>query len=125
MFNPSKQAAYALAIALIVMLCCCGGYSQASRKQAQVISQADRAAIDRIMSSVYKPDLPGAAIIVLRNGKPIFRKGYGLANLELRVAVRPEMVFRICSVTKQFTAVAIMMLAEQRKLSLDDDIRKF
>jgi D-alanyl-D-alanine carboxypeptidase len=83
------------------------------------------AAMDKVAGDVYKPDIPGAAIIVVKNEKVIFRKGYGLANLELNVPIRPEMVFRLGSITKQFTAVSIMMLAEQGKLSLQDDITKF
>jgi CubicO group peptidase (beta-lactamase class C family) len=83
------------------------------------------AAMDEVAAPIYKPDAPGAAIIVVKNGQVIFRKGYGLANIELNVPIRPEMVFRLCSVTKQFTAVAIMMLVEQGKLSLNDDITKF
>src|SRR5207253_5461596 len=67
------------------------------------------AAMDKVAADVYKPDIPGAAIIVVRNGQVIFRKGYGIANLELNVSIRPEMVFRLGSITKQFTAVAIMM----------------
>jgi D-alanyl-D-alanine carboxypeptidase len=82
-------------------------------------------AMDKVAADVYKPDIPGAAIIVVKNGQVIFRKGYGLANIELNVPVKPEMVFRLCSVTKQFTAVAIMMLVEQGKLSLSDDLTKF
>jgi D-alanyl-D-alanine carboxypeptidase len=81
--------------------------------------------IDKILSSAYKPDIPGAAVIVVKNGQPIFRKGYGIANLELNIPIKPEMVFRIASLTKQFTAAAIMMLAEQGKLAVSDDITKF
>jgi CubicO group peptidase (beta-lactamase class C family) len=83
------------------------------------------AAMDREMSAVYPPDNPGAAVVVVKNGQVIFRKGYGMANLELQVPMKPEMVFRLASVTKQFTAVAIMMLVEQGKLSLHDDLTKF
>jgi D-alanyl-D-alanine carboxypeptidase len=83
------------------------------------------ARMDKIASAVYKPGVPGAAIIVVRNGRVIFRKGYGLANLELKTPIRPEMAFRLASLTKQFTAAAIMMLAEQGKLSLTDDIARF
>ena len=82
-------------------------------------------AMEKVMTAVYKPDIPGATVIVVKNGRVIFRKGYGLANLELKTPMRPEMVFRLCSVTKQFTAAAILMLAEQGKLALDDDITKF
>src|SRR5450432_4893480 len=67
------------------------------------------AAMDREMSAVYQPDNPGAAIVVVKNGQVIFRKGYGMANLELQVPMKSEMVSRLASVTKQFTAVAIMM----------------
>jgi D-alanyl-D-alanine carboxypeptidase len=80
--------------------------------------------MDKLASGVYRPGGPGAAIIVVKDGRVIFRKGYGLANLELKTAVRPEMVFRLASVTKQFTAVAVMMLVEQGKLSLDDKVTK-
>ena len=81
--------------------------------------------IDKVMSEVYKPGEPGAALIVRRNGKTLFRKGYGLANLELGVKVEPDMVFRLGSITKQFTGVAILMLAEQGKLSLQDEIGNY
>jgi len=81
--------------------------------------------IDETLTQTYKPNEPGASVIVVKDGKLVFRKGYGMANLELGVPVEPDMVFRLGSVTKQFTAVAILMLAEQGKLSLDDDITKF
>jgi CubicO group peptidase (beta-lactamase class C family) len=81
--------------------------------------------IDAVMSEVYKPGQPGAAIIVRKNGETIFRKGYGMADLELGVLVAPDMVFRLGSITKQFTAVAVLSLAEQGKLGLQDEITKF
>lgn len=82
-------------------------------------------AINETLTQTYNANEPGASVIVVKDGKVIFRKGYGMANLELGVPVEPDMVFRLGSVTKQFTAVAILMLAEQGKLSLDDDITKF
>ena len=81
--------------------------------------------IDKVLSEVYKPGEPGAAVIVRRGGKTLFRRGYGLANLELGVKVEPDMVFRLGSITKQFTAVSILMLAEEGKLSLQDEIGKY
>lgn len=81
--------------------------------------------IEAVMSEIYKPGEPGAAIIIRRGGKTIFRKGYGLADLELGVKVEPDMIFRLGSITKQFTAVAVLMLAEQGKLSLQDEIGKY
>src|SRR5262245_36905600 len=82
-------------------------------------------AINEVLEKSFKPNEPGAAVIVVKDGRVIFRKGYGMANLELGVPVEPDMIFRIGSVTKQFTAVAILMLAEQGKLSLNDEITKF
>jgi len=81
--------------------------------------------LDRIFSEAYPATGPGAAVIVVQNGKPILRKGYGLANVELAVPIAPEMVFRIGSVTKQFTAAAILKLVEAGKLSLSDEIGRF
>ena len=81
--------------------------------------------IDNFVQESYKPAEPGVAVIVVRDGGIIFRKGQGIANLELEVPIEPDMVFRLGSLTKQFTAVAILMLAEQGKLTLDDSISKF
>ncbi len=93
---------------------------------AQTAGREDLAKkIDAVMSEVYKPDQPGAAIIVRKNGQTVFRKGYGMADLELGVPVEPGMVFRLGSITKQFTAVSILMLAEQGKLGLQDEITKY
>jgi CubicO group peptidase (beta-lactamase class C family) len=95
-------------------------------RPAETTSQESLAKqIDAVMSAVYKPGEPGASIIVKKDGKTIFRKGYGLADLELGVPVEPDMVFRLGSITKQFTAMAILMLAEQGKLGLQDNITKF
>ena len=81
--------------------------------------------IDALLQKVYKADEPGASVLVKKQGQVLFRKGYGLADMELGIPVEPDMVFRLGSITKQFTAVAILMLAEQGKLSLQDDITKF
>ena len=81
--------------------------------------------LDRIFAEAYPAAGPGAAVIVVRDGKTVLRKGYGLANVELSVPIAPEMVFRIGSVTKQFTAAAILKLVEAGKLSLSDEIGRF
>ncbi len=82
-------------------------------------------AMDALMREVFKDNEPGATVLVAKDGKPVFRKGYGMANLELGVANEPDMVFRLGSISKQFTAVSILMLYEQGKLDLDDEITKF
>jgi len=71
----------------------------------------------------YQGDVPGAALLVLKDGKPLLRKGYGLADLEQHTKVTPDTDFRLASVSKQFTAAAILLLAEDGKLKLDDSIR--
>ncbi|MYN02937.1 serine hydrolase [Pseudoduganella sp. DS3] len=80
--------------------------------------------IDAALAPLFKPDWPGATVIVTRDGKPLFRKAYGLASLPEKTPMQPEMLLRIGSITKQFTAVAILQLAEQGKLALQDDVRQ-
>jgi CubicO group peptidase (beta-lactamase class C family) len=83
------------------------------------------AAVGALLEKTYKPDQPGAAVIVVKDGRVVFRKGYGKANLELGVPIEPDMIFRIGSITKQFTAVSILKLAEEGKLSLSDEVTRF
>ena len=80
--------------------------------------------LDQIVGQSYPDDGPGAAVIVMRGGETLYRGAHGLANLELAVPLRADSVFRIGSVTKQFTAAAILLLAEQRKLQLSDTISR-
>lgn len=81
--------------------------------------------IDRVLTDTYKSDGPGCAALVAVKGKVIYHKAFGKADLELNVDMHPEMIFRIGSITKQFTAVAILQLEEAGKLSLKDPITKF
>ena len=78
-----------------------------------------------LTAGYFKADEPGAAVIVMRNGKPLLRAGFGLAHVELGVPIQPEMVFRLGSITKQFTAVSILMLEARGKLSVQDRITKY
>ncbi len=80
---------------------------------------------DSLLAVTYPTDGPGAAVIVVKDGQVLHRKGYGLANMELDMPIQPETVFKVGSVTKQFTAVSILMLAEEGKLALSDPIEKF
>ena len=82
------------------------------------------AAFERVMKDAYPADKPGAVVIVVKDGKTLFRKAYGMANLELGVPLQPDMVFRLGSITKQFTAAAILLLAEEGKLNVQDRIEK-
>ncbi len=80
--------------------------------------------VDQVFSVYDKPGSPGCSLGVIRNGDSIYRKAYGSANLELGVPLSPQSVFYMGSVSKQFTAAAIVLAAEQGYLSLDDDVRK-
>lgn len=80
--------------------------------------------IDSIMNANYLPNEPGAAMVVTKGGKEIYAKGFGIANLELEVPMTSDMIFRLGSITKQFTAVSILILEERGKLKVKDDIRQ-
>lgn len=80
--------------------------------------------LDAIFAQAYPADEPGAAVLVRRGDEVLLRQGYGMADLELGVAIAPDMVFRLGSITKQFTAVAILMLEQEGKLSVSDPITK-
>jgi CubicO group peptidase (beta-lactamase class C family) len=69
--------------------------------------------------------IPGLAVGIVHNGKLVYQKGFGYADIESKVSITPKTCFRIASISKTFTAVAIMQLAEQRKIDLDDRIEKF
>jgi CubicO group peptidase (beta-lactamase class C family) len=71
----------------------------------------------------YTGDVPGASLLVLKDGKPLVRRGYGMANMEQHIPATPATDYRLASVTKQFTAASILLLAEDGKLKLDDSIR--
>jgi len=83
--------------------------------------EVDRA-VNQIMQQ-YK--MPGAAVAVMRDGKIMRAQGYGLANVELNVPVRPETIFQSGSMGKQFTAFAVMLLVEDGKIGLEDKISKY
>lgn len=81
--------------------------------------------VDELFVEWDRTDSPGCALGVVKDGRFIYRRGYGMANLELRVALSSESVFYIGSTSKQFVAASIMLAAEQGRLSPDDDIRKY
>jgi CubicO group peptidase (beta-lactamase class C family) len=81
--------------------------------------------VDKVFAAFDKPDSPGCALGVVRDGEFVYKKGYGEASLELGVPITPESVFYMGSVSKQFTAASVVLAAEQGYLALDDDVRKF
>ena len=112
-----KTKTTSLAIAFLLML------AAACAKAAD--TDAHITMIDEIFHAYNQPDVPGASVMVIRNGKILAAKSYGLADLETKTPCTPDTDFRLASVTKQFTAMAIMILADNGKLSLDDPITKF
>jgi CubicO group peptidase (beta-lactamase class C family) len=89
------------------------------------MSQTDEKVSDALFRDFDRPNSPGAAVIVIKDGKALFAKGYGQADLEKRIPCTTNTNFRLASVTKQFTAMAVLILAEQGKLSLEDRLPKF
>jgi CubicO group peptidase (beta-lactamase class C family) len=83
------------------------------------------AEIDKLFATYDKPDMPGCSLAIIHEGEIIYKRGYGLANLEHSIPNSPSTVFDIGSVSKQFTAACALLLEYQHKLSLDDDITKY
>ncbi|MBV1888326.1 MAG: beta-lactamase family protein [Urechidicola sp.] len=81
--------------------------------------------VDELFTPWDQAQSPGAAVAVVKDGKIVYKKGYGLANLEYDIPVTSSSIFHIASVSKQFTVFSILLLEKQGKLSLDDDIRKY
>jgi CubicO group peptidase (beta-lactamase class C family) len=90
-----------------------------------VSSQNYEETFDRMISQKYPTDEPGTAVLIAKEGEVIYNKAFGIADLELDVPMKKDMVFEIGSITKQFTAISILMLLEEGKLALDDDITKY
>ena len=105
---------------LVLFLCCCFVTTALAQDGANPLAKK----VDQLFATWDKPESPGAAIAVIKDGAVVYKRGYGSANLEYNVPITPQTVFHVASVSKQFTAFAITMLANQGKLSLDDDIRK-
>jgi len=89
------------------------------------LAQVDTAASDYVRAEMQRQHIPGVALLVARDGTIVRAEGFGLANVELQVPVKPETLFQSGSVGKQFTATAVMMLVEQGKVGLDDPLTKY
>lgn len=105
---------------LTTFICSTFLFAQSTKNDKQIIQ-----AIDNYLKKKIKITEPGISILAAKNGRIFYERGLGLANLELQVPLTPTTVFRIGSITKQFTAIAILQLVEQGKLSLTDSIQKY
>src|SRR5499426_1075834 len=121
MNNPTIKSNSALTIPLFFIL-----FSIAIAQTPATNPQSDVASrVDQLFSRFDRPDSPGCALGVIKDGKLIYKKGYGMANLEHDIPISPTTVFNVASASTQFTAMSVLLLAKQGKLRLDDDIRKY
>src|ERR1700682_510122 len=111
-----QRVASGLGAILLLWNACVAAYKNSDEKSA--------AAVDEVFADLTKAGSPGCALGVYRDGKILYSKGYGLANLEERVPISPQTVFDIGSTSKQFSAASILLLEKQGKLSVNDDVRK-
>src|ERR1700687_6065834 len=112
-----RQASSLITVALFLLSAAGAGYAATSDEKSA-------SAVDEGFSDLTKPGSPGCALAVYRDGKIVYAKGYGLANIEENVAITQQSVFDIGSTSKQFTAASILLLEKQGKLSVNDDVRK-
>ena len=101
---------------LSILFCACLAHLPA------LTAQVSPGQIDDIFTSLKSTNAPGAAVLVIRDGKTLFRKGYGVADLRTLQSITPETNFRLASFTKQFTATCIMLLARDGKLRYDEHL---
>ena len=111
MFKPSPVCA-AIAVLLAAPLV----------HAAPELAEDVAARIDQVLSATYKADAPGATVIVVKDGKTLLRKAYGLADVERKLPLAADTPMRLGSITKQFTSTAILMLVDEGRIRLDDDI---
>ena len=101
----------------------------AAAAPAAVPAKAGKASPEKRIDALFKewdsPTTPGASVAVIQHGKLVFQKGYGIANLEYGIPIKPGTIFHVASVSKQFTAMAVVLLELDGKLSIDDDIHKY
>jgi CubicO group peptidase (beta-lactamase class C family) len=103
-----------LLIAIIIVFLC-------STAKADTLTDQ----VDKLFKTWDKPDSPGCSLGVIKDGQFIYKRGYGMANLEYDIPLTSRAVFRIGSTSKQFTAMCIALLEEQGKISVNDSIRKY
>lgn len=109
----------------LVLLLGPGRGAQAPGKPAADPSPDLSAKVDALFAQWDNPHSAGCALGVIRDGRLVYERGYGMADLEHGVPITPHTAFDIASMSKQFTGMAILLLAEQKKLSLKDDVRRY
>lgn len=110
-------------LALLTLFLAPSSFGQSSSDNSGAMALTKK--VDALFAQWDKPDSPGCALGVIKDGRFIYKRGYGMANLDYNIPISPQSVFYIASVSKQFTAMSALLLARQGKISLDDPIRKF
>jgi CubicO group peptidase (beta-lactamase class C family) len=105
----------------VLFVCCLFTFATLALAQSSLNS----AVADYVKAEMERQHIPGLALLVTRDGKVVRSEGFGLANVELQVPVKPETIFQSGSVGKQFTATAVMMLVEAGKIGLNDPLTKY
>ena len=115
----------ARSIVLLILLAGLAAPQAQAPAQAPAKTQADLAVqVDKLFEKWDKTVSPGCALAVMKDGRVVHKRGYGMADLDHDVTITPATVFHVASVSKQFTAAAILLLEQDGKLSVDDDVRK-
>jgi CubicO group peptidase (beta-lactamase class C family) len=117
----AAQCAYGLALVLAAMAV----GARADTQRTSVAQDSRERQIDAVFKEWDSTTTPGASVAVIDNGKVVFAKGYGIANLEYGVPIKPDTIFHVASVSKQFTAMAVVLLQSDGKMSLEDDVHKY
>jgi len=115
----------ALAIALSAAALTLGAVPAARAQRTPQEIAARQRFVDSLFSVFAAPGVPGASVVVVQDGRVVLRRAFGLARLEPRTAATPRSDYRLASLTKQFTAMAVMILAEKHRLSFDDSVSRY
>lgn len=115
--RPALQIAICLSLAFTLNL--------SALAQSRPDAGSPNPEVDKVFAQWDKPTSPGCALAVIKDGGIVYQRGYGMADLDHDIPITSTSVFHVASVSKQFTAMAIHLLAQQGKLSLDDEARKY
>jgi CubicO group peptidase (beta-lactamase class C family) len=114
----------AITLVILALLATCSN-TPAQSQEPGPPADTIAARVDKLFATWDKPSSPGCALAVIKDGSIVYKRGYGAADLDHDVPISSDTVFHVASVSKQFTAFSILLLAQQGKLSLDDPVRKY
>ena len=113
-------------VSITMFLLSAGGAGQVlAQSKPQSLPSDAAARVDSVFAKWNRPNSPGCALGVYKDGQIVYKRGYGMADLNNDTPITPSTVFHVASMSKQFTAASMVLLAQQGKLSLDDDVRKY